>query len=113
MSPSGNFFMANKYFFLLVLFFISCDAKKIHRIKDYKGFKGRVTNEETAINIALANWYPIYGRSVFRNQPFKARAVNDSIWIIYGSISKKIQGGVPYATGNAINGEVIKIWHTK
>jgi hypothetical protein len=85
-----------------------------------------VPDSATAIKIAEAIWLPIYGESIYKKQPFIAKLISDSIWIVTGSIPKSrveindgdtiytiIKGGVPYAIINKKDGCILKVYHTK
>lgn len=71
-----------------------------------------INNHEKAIFFADSIWRNIYGNRIDNNRPFKAKIINDSIWVIEGSIYTQ-KGGVPYAEINANTCEVIKITHGK
>jgi hypothetical protein len=45
-----------------------------------------VPDSSTAIKIAEAIWLPIYGEHVYKQKPFTAHLVGDSIWVVQGSI---------------------------
>lgn len=66
-----------------------------------------------AIEQAEKRWLEIYGTSINSKKPFTAKLINDTIWIIEGTLSKRESGGVPYAEINAKNCEFIKITHGK
>jgi hypothetical protein len=70
------------------------------------------TNIE-AIKQAENKWFAIYGKSIYDKKPFTAKLINDTIWVIQGTLSKWKQGGVPYAEINAKNCEFIKVTHGK
>jgi len=100
--------MKSKIFFLALLFLIAlicttCSTKKVETVEviNENGsaipVNGRVPNEKTAIRIAEAVWLPIYGDSIYRSKPFKANLVDDSIWVVEGSLPKGSIGGTPYA----------------
>jgi len=74
---------------------------------------GRVPNEETAIRIAEAVWLPIYGDLIYDSRLFKARLVDDSIWVVYGTLPKGYAGGIPYAEISKSDGKILKVSHGK
>jgi len=65
------------------------------------GIKRVITNEdyvpdkETAIKIAEAIWYPIYGKMIYEEKPFVARLKNPGVWIVEGTLKYEV-GGVAY-----------------
>ena len=86
-----------------------------------------VPDENTAIKIAEAVWLPIYGNSIYKNKPFTAALIGDSIWNVSGTLPhpdttifngniKKIRvhfGGVPFAKIRKDDGKIILIIHGK
>jgi hypothetical protein len=58
--------------------------------------KGFVPNESTAIKIAEAIWLPIFGDDIYKSLPFKAKLINDTLWVVEGTLPKNKLGGVPY-----------------
>ncbi len=73
---------------------------------------GIVPNEETAIKIAEAIWLPIYGKEIYREKPFKANLMNDSIWVIQGTLHDS-KGGTVYAEIQKRNCKVLKVTRYK
>lgn len=75
--------------------------------------EGFVPDKETAVRIAEAVWIPIYGeRKINAEKPFKARLQND-VWIVEGSISKGIKGGVAIAEIAKTDGRIVRVSHGK
>jgi NTF2 fold immunity protein len=70
-------------------------------------------NSEEAVSLAEKKWLEIYGVGINDKKPFIAKLINDSIWVVEGSLSNFKNGGVPYAEINAINCKFIKITHGK
>lgn len=73
-----------------------------------------LNNEVDAIKLAEKEWLTIYGNDVINSKkPFKAELINDSIWVVKGTLSFGELGGVPYAEINAINCKFIVVIHEK
>lgn len=85
----------------------------ISQARAYKNFSGKVQDAQTAINIAISNWRPIYGNKIFKAQPFNAKIKSDSIWVVSGNLKKGWDGGVPHIEIKKDNGEILKITHTR
>lgn len=80
---------------------------------NYKPKEGYVPDEETAINIAVAVWIPIYGKEQIESEkPYKAVLEND-IWHVTGSLPEGWRGGVAGAEISKDNGRIIRISHGK
>lgn len=114
--------MKLKIFFLALLFLIAhicttCNAKnvktadKIEKHGSIITLDGRVPNEETAISIAEAVWLPIYGRLIYDSKPFRAQLVDDSIWVVEGTLPKGSLGGTPYVEIQKSDGKILKVSH--
>lgn len=105
---------------VILLSFITINGYGI-KTQDY------VPDSITAIKIAEAIWLPIYGQSIYNKQPFIAKLISDSIWIVTGSTPKSgteinndgdtiytiAKGGVPFAIINKKDGCILKVYHTK
>lgn len=95
-----------------VIFFSGkiCDfgkSVKQDSVQDY------VPNGETAIKVAQAIWEPIYGKGIYNYEPFKAKLINDSIWVVEGYLSKDLIGGVPYIEIRKKDCKILKVTHGK
>ncbi len=104
------------YFFVVLLFFLSFGVvygQETERY-DYKPPAGYVPDQETAINIAVAVWTPIYGRDqIEKEKPYKA-VLKDGIWYISGSLpTGAVKGGVAEAEIAKNDGRIIRITHGK
>jgi hypothetical protein len=99
-------------FLLWANFVCAAEAQK----HNYKPAVGYVPDEETAINIAVAVWRPIYGKkSIDDEKPYKA-ILKNGIWYVSGSLpeAKKgetIVGGVAEAEISKDDGRIIRISH--
>lgn len=72
-----------------------------------------VPNEITAIKIAEAIWLPIYGKSIYRKKPFVAELVDNSTWVVKGTLLKGKVGGVPYIEIQKCDGKILTVTHGK
>lgn len=72
-----------------------------------------VPNEETAIKIAEAIWYPIYGKQILDKKPFKAKLIDNKIWRVEGTIGLDEIGGVPIIEIQKSDSKILKVTHTK
>ena len=88
--------------------------------------KVKVDSEKKAIKTAKKRLIKTYGIKVLKEKPFKAELINDSIWIIKGSLSQPdtlvngndttiriYSGGVAIIHINKYNGRTIYITHEK
>ncbi|MFD2162276.1 YbbC/YhhH family protein [Paradesertivirga mongoliensis] len=93
---------------LIAILLLSCIELKEKKLDndDY------VPNEETAIKIAEAVWLPIYGKKIYKNEPFEATLMNDSVWVVMGTL-KEQKGGVPYIEIRKKDCKILKVIHGK
>jgi hypothetical protein len=101
---------------LTVLSFVmmsSCHAKKNQKIEignservDY------VPNEETAVKIAEAILYSIYGENIYQQRPFIVTLDNE-VWIVEGSLPEGMKGGVAYIEIRKKDCKILKTTHSK
>ena len=91
---------------LIVL--ISCNQKNI---KSHESFC--LKDSKSAIEMTEEKWLEIYGKSIYKDKPFKAELINDTVWLVYGSLPKGYVGGTPQAEINAKTCVIIKIIHGK
>ncbi len=82
-----------------------------------------VPDKETAAKIAVAVWSPIYGEETICNEsPYRAKLVNDSIWIVEGSFNEsstfksllmkdKQLGGSAYVEIRKSDGKILRMIH--
>ena len=72
-----------------------------------------VSSEQTAIQIAVAAWTPIYGKdNIERQKPYKAW-LKDGIWHVTGSLPENSIGGVAIAEIRKSDAKIIRISHGK
>jgi hypothetical protein len=106
--------MMKKYFkfksvaiFILPIVYFACTTTKHMPSENY------VPNEETAIKIAEAIWYPIYGSKIENSKPYKAHMKDSLVWIVEGTLPKGVKGGVPYIEINKKDCKILNVTHGK
>lgn len=73
--------------------------------------EGFVPNQSAAIAIAVAVWVPIYGeQTISRQRPYIARLVDDT-WIVEGSLTQGIAGGVARVEIAKKDGRILRVTH--
>jgi hypothetical protein len=74
--------------------------------------EGFVPNDSTAIRIAEAVWLPIYGKKIYEETPFKAKLIDNKIWIVEGTLpgtkNQKKDGKVHISVGGVVHAEIQK-----
>jgi hypothetical protein len=79
----------------------------------HKPKEGFVPNAATAVSIAVAVWTPIYGaESISRQKPYRARLDGDT-WVVEGSLSPGMVGGVARAEISKTDGRILRVTHGK
>ncbi|MFN8337057.1 MAG: YbbC/YhhH family protein [Cyclobacteriaceae bacterium] len=91
--------------------FFSCSNKTSQSNHLYKSEKGLVPDESTAIKVAEAIWYPVYGNGIDKEKPFVAKLV-DEIWIVKGTIKTDF-GGALYIEIQKKDCKILKMYHGK
>jgi hypothetical protein len=75
-----------------------------------------VPDSETAIKIAEAVWFPIYGKRIYKQKPYVVRYEN-GIWFVNGSLNMSseeiVVGGVAYIEICKADGKILNVYHTK
>jgi hypothetical protein len=101
-----------KIFSIIVLstIYITCMSSKSLNDSSNQNY---VPNEETAIKIAEAIWYPIYGNKIEQKKPFKAYSKDSLVWIVEGTLEKGEKGGVPYIEIQKSDCKILKVTHGK
>ena len=102
MKPQNLFIIS-----IICALFISCKEKNATN-KNYC-----LNSQEKAIELAEKEWLSTYGNSIYSKKPFKAKLINDSIWVVTGSLPYSENGGVPTAEINAKNCKFILVSHGK
>lgn len=72
-----------------------------------------VPNAECAIKIAEAIWLPIYGKGIYDSKPFTAVLKGDSVWVVEGTLPKRMLGGTPYIEIQKSDCKILKVTHGK
>lgn len=99
--------------FISALFIMTSACSKKNNETHWKRSDGYVPNAATAIKIAEAVLPNIYGEQVNDKKPFRATLVDGSIWVINGTLSSNLDGGVPHIEIQKSDGRIIKIIHGK
>ena len=71
-----------------------------------------VPDQQTAIKIAEAIWYPLYGDDIFDQKPYYVQLEGDC-WIVIGSLPENYYGGSAYIKFQKSDCKVIDVYHTK
>jgi NTF2 fold immunity protein of polymorphic toxin system component len=72
-----------------------------------------VSDEATAIKIAVAAWGPIYGAAHIAGEgPYQA-TLRDGVWIVTGSVPHGAKGGAAFAKISQKDGRVLFVTHYK
>lgn len=75
--------------------------------------EGLVSNYKTAIKIAEYIWLEKFGNTIYKEKPFNAVLVADSLWIITGSLPENTAGGTLYIEINKKDGKIYRSIHEK
>ena len=80
---------------------------------NYKPKEGYVPDEETAIQIAVAVWIPIYGEEPIEGEkPYRAK-LDNGVWTVEGSLPEGWLGGVAVAEIAKDDGCILRVSHGK
>ncbi len=74
---------------------------------------GCVPDKATAIKIAEAVWFPLYRESIYKQKPFKVELLNDSLWVVVGTLQPNMLGGVAYIEISKKDSKIFGIRHGK
>ena len=98
----------------LLLIFALCilSASKVV-MQDKTNCENLIPDEITAIKIAEDIWLPIYGKSIYRKKPFIVKLIDNSVWVVKGTLKARKVGGVPYIEIQKCDGKVLKVTHSK
>lgn len=103
------------------LFLLGCQIKKSNLMTGDENFQitcdtviphWYIPDPKTALNIAKILWEPLYGEEIYSKQPFVV-SLQDSIWVVKGTLPKNMDGGVPYMEIEGKNGTILIISHGK
>ena len=72
-----------------------------------------VPDSLSAIKIAEIIWLPIFGRNVLKEKPYRAILINDSIWVVEGTLKKGSKGGVAYIEIQKSDCKILTVTHGK
>ena len=73
-----------------------------------------IPNAKTAVEVAKPILYNEFGKDkVDRDLPIRVELINDSIWVLTGTLPPKSLGGTFHMTMLKWNGQVISIWGEK
>jgi hypothetical protein len=73
---------------------------------------GLVSDEETAIRIAVAVWEPIYGKEqIASEKPYIAKLIEHRIWLVTGTLPQGMRGGVAEIEISEIDGRILRVAH--
>lgn len=79
----------------------------------YQPSEGVVSDEQTAVSIAVAVWNPIYGEdNIAKQKPYQVFLV-DGYWVVSGSLPKRMVGGTAKIVIAREDGRIINISHGK
>lgn len=96
--------------FLLPIVYLACTTMKDTTSDNHVNY---VPNEETAIKIAEAIWYPLYGSKIENSKPYTAHMKDSLVWIVEGTLPKGVKGGVPYIEIRKKDCKILKVTHGK
>jgi hypothetical protein len=105
---------------LTILFFMPMSSrhdkenqkKQESKTENCDGMVDYVPNKETAIKIAEAILYAIYGENIYKQKPFIVTLDNE-VWMVEGSLPKGMKGGVAYIEIQKKDCKILKVTHGK
>ena len=73
-----------------------------------------ISNEKIAVEVAKPILFNAFGKEIIeKNLPFRVELINDSIWLLSGTLSANTIGGTFHMSMLKWNGQVIAIWGGK
>ena len=79
-----------------------------------EGYKNdAIRDKKTAVYIAEAIWFSLYGKNeILKQRPYQVY-LKDSIWVVYGSDNHgpNTKGGTAYIEINKHDGRIIRLFH--
>jgi hypothetical protein len=102
-----------KYIFLLFLLFFSININSSTKINLHFKTNNYVPDEKTAIKVAEAILFPIFGKEVHKARPYQVKLKNNEIWVIEGSVKRGVVGGAPYIEIQKSDCKVLVVGHTR
>lgn len=90
----------------------NCSSRKPTDNKStFSSPEGLVPDEETAISIAEAVLFPIYGKDkIMGERPFKA-TLHEGTWFVVGTLPDGMRGGVSEVEISKTNAAIVRISH--
>lgn len=74
---------------------------------------GFVPDHQTAIKIAESIWLPIYGEKIYQEKPFNTVLMDDSLWLVSGTLPDSILGGTVFLKMRKKDAKIIMVTHYK
>jgi NTF2 fold immunity protein len=103
---------AAKFVVLGLLAFSSAFAQETSPPHNYKPPEGYVPDAQTAIQIALAVWLPIYGRKQIDSEKPYTATLKDGVWTVSGTLPHGYNvGGVAVAEISKLDGTILRVSH--
>ena len=72
----------------------------------------RIKDSKTAVRIAEAMWLSIYGDDIYEELPFNTTLIQDSIWVVTGSLPPDTAGGTLFLMMQT-DGKILYLTHEK
>ncbi len=107
--------MKKSILIFLVLAAMALSIKAINRNGEEKRLDRQdyVPDEKTAIKVAEAIWYPIFGDKIEKEKPFKALLIGDSVWYVHGTLPPDMLGGTVNIEIQKSDCKILKVSHGK
>jgi hypothetical protein len=75
---------------------------------------GPVDDAEIAKEKAEDVWIELFGDSVTGKRPYQVMFdETNEVWLVQGTLPKKMLGGIPYIIIQKTDGKVLAVWHDK
>ncbi len=74
--------------------------------------KNKITDSKTAVRIAEAMWFSVYGDKIYEELPFNTTLIQDSIWVVTGTLPPDTAGGTLFLMMQT-DGRILYITHEK
>lgn len=102
-----------KILVIVTILLSGCQQKNAAR--EWKESDGLIPDSTTAVKIAEIIWLNVYGENVLDTKPYKAKLIDNKVWIVEGTLNKgaDYDGGTPYLEIQKDNCKVIGISHSK
>lgn len=108
MSSRHAFWIAVAALLIAVIYWAMLPAKSGSKLPHSTG---TVADGDTAIQITVAAWEPIYGADkIASEKPYRVHETADA-WIVEGSLPKETVGGVAVAEIAKADGRVVRVSH--